>query len=139
VTTRHDTLCLSAADVRVLLPVHECIDVMASAFVAITERRATMPARGSLSIGDQGETMLLMPASFRETNRAGAAGGGSNGWFGAKVLSVVPHNASSGRDSIQGVIVLFERRHGSAVAVVDAGAVTAVRTAAVSAVATSAT
>ena len=136
-TTSHDILFLSAADVRVLLPVHDCINVMASAFVAMTERRATMPNRGSLSLGDDGESMLLMPATFRETIHDGAGGeGGHHGWFGAKVLSVIPQNASSGRDSIQGVIVLFERQYGSTVAVIDAGAVTAIRTAAVSAVAT---
>ncbi len=59
-------------------------------------------------------------------------------WFGAKVLSVVPGNTAKGRDSHQGVVVLFEGEYGSVVAMVDATAVTAIRTAAVSAVATQA-
>ena len=54
------------------------------------------------------------------------------------MLSVVPGNAAKGRDSHQGVIVLFEGECGSVVAMIEAGAVTAIRTAAVSAVATQA-
>ena len=122
---------LSAADVRALLPIRACIEVMEHAFVALSAGRVAMPERTSMDVGTRGETMLLMPAALR----AGDGDGGS-GWFGSKVLSVVPGNASSGRDAIQGVIVLFEGRHGVPVALVDASAVTAIRTAAVSALAT---
>ena len=52
------------------------------------------------------------------------------------MLSIAPENHSSGRATHQGVIVLFEGEYGSPVAVIDAGEITAIRTAAVSAVAT---
>jgi alanine dehydrogenase len=122
-----ETLVLSAEDVRRVLPVPECIEVMREAFVALAEGRATVPVRTVLPVGDQDERMLLMPAVMRSSVGA---------WFGAKVLSVVPGNAAKGRDSHQGMIALFDGEYGSVVAMVEAGAVTAIRTAAVSALAT---
>jgi ornithine cyclodeaminase/alanine dehydrogenase-like protein (mu-crystallin family) len=58
--------------------------------------------------------------------------------FGAKLLSVFQENAAQGRQSHQGLIVLFEPETGTPVCVVHAGEVTAIRTAAASAVATDA-
>jgi ornithine cyclodeaminase/alanine dehydrogenase-like protein (mu-crystallin family) len=138
-----ETLVLSADDVRRVLPVRECIDVMREAFVALAEGRATVPVRTALAVGDQDERLLLMPAVMRAhgddtatSEGAAAASDAAHAWFGAKVLSVVPGNAAKGRDSHQGVVVLFEGEYGSVVAMIDAGAITAIRTAAVSAVAT---
>lgn len=125
---------LTAADVRSLLPMRECIEVMASAFRALAEGAATVPNRSSLSVGSSGESMLLMPAAIRGVGANEEAS--DDAWFGAKVLSIVPDNALRNGDTHQGVIVLFRGSDGSIAAVVDAGAVTAIRTAAVSAVAT---
>ena len=126
---------LTAADVRALLPMGECIDVMADAFQALADGRATVPNRTSLPVDSLGGTLFLMPATMRGVDeKADAPGNGA--WFGAKMLSIAPGNHPTGRASHQGVIVLFEGRYGSPVAVIDAGAVTAIRTAAVSAVAT---
>jgi ornithine cyclodeaminase/alanine dehydrogenase-like protein (mu-crystallin family) len=58
--------------------------------------------------------------------------------FGAKLISIFPENAAQGRQSHQGVIVLFEPDTGTPVCIVHAGEVTAIRTAAASAVATDA-
>ena len=58
--------------------------------------------------------------------------------FGAKLISIFPENAAQGMQSHQGVIVLFEPDTGTPVCVVHAGEVTAIRTAAASAVATDA-
>src|SRR5687767_15384658 len=126
-----EMLVLTAEDVRRVLPVRECIDVMREAFVALAEGRAMVPVRTAMAVGDQDERLLLMPAVTREPDSEH-----SHSWFGAKVLSVVPGNAAKGRDSHQGVVVLFEGEYGSVAATIDAGAVTAIRTAAVSAVAT---
>jgi alanine dehydrogenase len=124
----HHALILSAADVRALLPMRECIDVMEKTFREFDPERTSVPNRTSMSAGRYDETMLVMPAGIRPD--AGA------GWFGAKVLSIFPSNATNARDAIQGLIVLFEGDYGSPVAIIDAAAVTAIRTAAVSAVAT---
>lgn len=58
--------------------------------------------------------------------------------FGAKIISVYPENFEAGLQSHQGVIVLFEPESGAPVCIVHAGEVTAIRTAAASAVATDA-
>jgi alanine dehydrogenase len=136
-----ETIVLSAEDVRRVLPVRECIEVMREAFVALAEGRATVPMRTAVPVGEQDERLLLMPAVMRTPGGPSATADASepaHTWFGAKVLSVVPANAAKGRDSHQGLIVLFEGEYGSVVAMVEAGAVTAIRTAAVSAVATQA-
>jgi ornithine cyclodeaminase len=56
--------------------------------------------------------------------------------FGVKVISVFPENRDAGLETHQGVVLLFEAEHGQPVAMVDASEVTAIRTAAVSGVAT---
>jgi ornithine cyclodeaminase len=59
-----------------------------------------------------------------------------DGVLGAKLISVFPQNRSAGLDSHQGIVALHEPEHGRLLAVVHAGAITAIRTAAVSALAT---
>ena len=66
-----ETLVLSAEDVRRVLPVRECIDVMREAFVALAEGRATVPVRTTLGVGDRDERLLLMPAVMRAPGGAG--------------------------------------------------------------------
>jgi ornithine cyclodeaminase len=55
---------------------------------------------------------------------------------GAKVLTVVPENHLHGEESHQGMVLLFEQERGRPLALLDASSVTAIRTAAASAVAT---
>lgn len=66
----------------------------------------------------------------------GAMGDGAT--FGAKLISVYPGNFAKGRPSHQGVVVLFDPPTGALACVVDAREITAIRTAAASAVATDA-
>ena len=61
---------------------------------------------------------------------------GSGGYLATKVVSVYPSNTGSGFSSHQGVVLLFEAEHGSLQCIADAHAVTAIRTAAASAIAT---
>lgn len=61
-----------------------------------------------------------------------------DGVFGAKLISVFPENFAKGRQSHQGLILLFDPDSGAPVCVVHAGEVTAIRTAAASAMATDA-
>jgi ornithine cyclodeaminase/alanine dehydrogenase-like protein (mu-crystallin family) len=61
---------------------------------------------------------------------------GKNGPFGAKLISVFQDNFAKGIQSHQGLVILFDPETGAPVCVVDAGEITAIRTAAASAVAT---
>jgi ornithine cyclodeaminase len=73
----------------------------------------------------QGHLFGIMPGAM-----------GENAVFGAKLVSVYPENFAKGQQSHQGVVVLFEPETGAPVCVVHAGEITAIRTAAASAVAT---
>jgi ornithine cyclodeaminase len=63
---------------------------------------------------------------------------GAHGPFGAKLISVFPENFARGQQSHQGLVILFDPGSGAPVCVVHAGEITAIRTAAASAVATDA-
>ena len=62
--------------------------------------------------------------------------GGEDAAFGVKLVGVFPGNVAQGKDAHQGAVVLFSGLTGEPVAFVNASAVTAIRTAAVSGVAT---
>jgi ornithine cyclodeaminase/alanine dehydrogenase-like protein (mu-crystallin family) len=63
---------------------------------------------------------------------------GAQATFGAKLISVFQDNFAKGIQSHQGLVILFDPDTGAPVCVVDAGEITAIRTAAASAVATAA-
>jgi ornithine cyclodeaminase len=63
---------------------------------------------------------------------------GGRNVFGAKLISVFPENFAKGVQSHQGVVVLFDGESGAPVCILHAGEITAIRTAAASAVATDA-
>lgn len=115
---------LSAQDVARALPMADCIEVMAA---ALTDDAVELPLRrGFQPAGADGRLTVWMPA-YR---------GGDQPAFGTKLLCLVPDNPSRGMDTHQGVTVLFNGVTGAPEAVLDASAVTSVRTAAVSALAT---
>ncbi len=101
-----------------------CIALMREAMIALSEGRSQQLLRGIIDLGG-GDAFGVMP---------GALDGAG---FGAKLVSVFPAAAANGR-SHQGAILLFDRGSGAPVCVVDAGEVTAIRTACASAAATDA-
>ena len=62
----------------------------------------------------------------------------SEGYFGAKLVSVFADPTHAGRSAHKGVVVLFDATSGDPVCVADAGAITQIRTAAATAAATDA-
>src|SRR5690606_12664795 len=56
--------------------------------------------------------------------------------LGLKVITIFPGNHGTQYDSHQGAVLLFETEHGQLLAIMDASEITAIRTAAVSGVAT---
>ena len=80
-------------------------------------------------------------AEVTEAGAAGAVPGGSSvgppvSVAGVKVVSIFPGNRERGDESHFGAVLLFETETGRPIAYLDAAAITAIRTAAVSAVAT---
>jgi ornithine cyclodeaminase len=119
-------LILGHDDVLAALPPDECADAMAEVLAAHARGEALMPLRTMVQFAGAAGFMGLMPA-WR---------GGSEPVFGLKSLAVMPGNPARGLDSHQGTVTLFDGLVGAPLAILDASAVTAVRTAAVSAVAT---
>jgi len=117
-------LVLDGAEVARLLPMAECVDVMERALASLARGDASMPLRGMAALPDDRGLIAMMPSTLEG---AGA---------GVKVITVVPGNEGTPYDAHQGVVLLFELEHGSLIAIADATAVTAIRTAAVSGVAT---
>ena len=119
-------LVLNDAEVHHLLPMAECIDEMAGVLAALSRGEAVQPLRMVLRPEGAAGLMAVMPAY-----RAGA-----EGVFGIKVVGVFQGNLSAGKDAHQGLVALFSGETGEPLALVNASAVTAIRTAAVSGVAT---
>jgi len=120
------TLVVSYSETKQLLPMHECIDVMASALSSLARGEAEMPLRTIFRPQDVRGVMAMMP-SFRQ---------GDAPLFGLKAICVFPDNAAIGKDAHQGGVLLFSGETGELLAIVNASAITEIRTAAVSAVAT---
>lgn len=102
-----------------------CIELMREALIAATTGDATFPLRTILPVANQNSLLALMPGQGRSRKA-----------IGVKIITIFPENHLAGLDSHQGVVVLFEAQTGYPLAIIDAIAITAIRTAAVSAVAT---
>jgi ornithine cyclodeaminase len=128
VTTIMTVTVLNHQEVEELLPMNECIDVMEHAFVALARGEVDQPLRTIFRPATVKGVMALMPA-FRD---------GAAPLFGLKAICVFPSNAAIGKDAHQGAVVLFDGTTGELRAIVNASAITAIRTAAVSGLATKA-
>jgi ornithine cyclodeaminase len=116
---------LSRDDIRHLLPMRTCIDLMEPTMIAVSEGRGVLPLRSAMKMpGDIGA--LGMMAGYLETAAM----------FGIKLVSLFPRNAGTGHSSHLGMLVLFETARGYPVGMLDAAEVTAIRTAAASGLAT---
>jgi len=124
-----DVTVLSAEDVARLLPMRDCIQVMRDALASLARGRALVPLRMVMRMPDASGFLGLMPGHIGpDDGRAGA--------LGMKAVSVFPGNARRGIDTHQGAVLLFEEDTGRLSALMDGATITAIRTAAVSGVAT---
>ena len=121
-----EVVVLSNAEVRELLPVSECIDVMAQVLIDLTNGDVWHPLRTVMRPPEEASLMGLM-AAHRSAPSAD---------YGIKVVCIFPGNRARGLESHFGTVTLFDGETGAPLAIADAGAVTAIRTAAVSALAT---
>lgn len=115
-------LIVDRETVRDLLPMAECIDLMRRAMIALSTGETRQVLRQIIPL-DDGAAFGAMPGASAET-------------FGAKMISVFPGNFAKGLQSHQGFVALFDPSTGATVAMLHAGEITAIRTAAASAAAT---
>ncbi len=118
------TLILNQRELHDLLSMRECIGVMEEALGSVSGGGVIQPVRSVMNI--PGPSVLgMMPSFSREIESVGT-----------KVVTVFPSNHGSEYDAHQGVVLLFETTHGCLQAILDATAITAIRTPAVSGAAT---
>ena len=120
-------LTLDVDDVARLLPMRDCIALMADTLASLADGHGVLPLRTVIPLPDAAGWLYTMPA-FAAAPPA----------LAVKLVTIFPANHGGPLPSHQGVLILFDAGDGRPVALIDATEVTAIRTAAVSAVATGA-
>src|SRR5918998_2299218 len=119
-------LVLNQEEVEHLLDMEGCIGAMEGALASLARGEVHVPLRVVVRPPAEDTFIGLMPA-----HRAG-----DEPLYSLKTVCVMPDNPRRGLDAHQGTVTLFDGETGETRAVMNASAVTAIRTAAVSAVAT---
>jgi ornithine cyclodeaminase len=119
-------LVLSEHEVGELLTMRECIAVMEEALAGLARGEVHQPLRQAIRAPGADGLLGLMPA-YRSLPVP---------YYGLKEVCVFPGNPQRGLDTHLGAVLLHSGETGELLAIVNASAVTAIRTAAVSAVAT---
>jgi ornithine cyclodeaminase/alanine dehydrogenase-like protein (mu-crystallin family) len=121
-----ELLVLAHEDVKRLLAMDACIELMTEALAELARGESWQPLRFVVRPPEEQSLMGLMPAHRSSPEAA----------YGLKTVCIFPGNPARGLDAHQGGVMLFDGETGELRALVDASAVTSIRTAAVSAVAT---
>ncbi|MEP7001412.1 MAG: ornithine cyclodeaminase family protein [bacterium] len=119
-------LIVNQQEVTQALTMHRAIGVMRETLVALEQGQAIQPLRMMMRLPGHRGGFWIMPSYA-----------GAPATLGVKVLTAFSGNAGTPYHTHQGAVLVFGD-HGELLAVVDATATTAIRTAAVSAVATDA-
>ncbi|GAB5501651.1 bifunctional Delta(1)-pyrroline-2-carboxylate/Delta(1)-piperideine-2-carboxylate reductase [Pyruvatibacter sp.] len=128
---------VTAAEINQALDVRSLMERLRSAFRddIANPARTLHHIESSLGPGEPGAgDLMVMPAWVRGTARSGDMSG-RRGYIGVKVQSVFPDNRTKGLPSLTGVYVLMSGRTGEPLGLLDAPTLTAWRTAATSALA----
>ena len=117
---------IGADEVERLLPYETCIPLIRNAMIRFSADPVAQPLRNVVEVGSD-RFFGVMPGRLNDT-----------GFFGAKLVAVFPHGDGGDRQRHQGLVALFESERGAPVCIADAEAITSIRTAAATAVATEA-
>ena len=117
-------IVLSSDEVASLLPLPAAIELVEKAMIAASNGQANLQLRNAMDLG--APNMLgIMPGALEEP-----------ACYGTKLISLYPNNPSRGHSSHLGLLVLFDKEFGIPNAIMSADMLTAIPTAAASAVAT---
>jgi ornithine cyclodeaminase len=112
---------VNAEQTQRLLPMNTCIALMQSAMMAASQGGADSPPRLITPLPGPPAWLALMPGASAEL-----------GCYGAKMVGLHPDNPKHGRPAVQGFVCLFNLDTGEPMGMVDGAAITAIRTAAAS-------
>lgn len=125
-TQTSKVLVLNADEVNELLPMEECIDLMTDALKELSQGKFVLPLRTIVRPPNAKGVLGMMPAYRTQPQPV----------FGLKAICFFYGNAALGLDAHQGCVLLSSGETGELLAIINASAITTLRTAAVSAVAT---
>src|SRR5687768_154003 len=125
-TNDQRVLVLHTNAVERLLTFEDCIELMSSTLADLTRGKSYQRQRMIVRRTGAKGLLGLMPA-YRSHDPAA---------YGLKAICVLPDNPKLGKDAHQGSVMLFNGDTGELLSLMNASPITAVRTAAVSAVAT---
>lgn len=114
---------INGDEVRQLLTMAECVDVMEQAMRATSSGSIVIPPRLLFSLAGGNGFFANMPGSSADA-------------LGSKIVSFLPDNPARGRPAVSGYIGLFDPGTGLPTAIIEGRVITEVRTAAASAMAT---
>jgi len=120
-----EPLFINKEKIASLLPMKECIEVMEKMFRSLAAGECLQPLRNIMRLPDGSGVLGMMPGHAPTL-----------GVMGIKVITVFHANSESGLPSHQGIVMLFDAKHGQPLILFDALEITAIRTPAASAVAT---
>ncbi len=116
---------LNQAEVTALLPMAECVEAMDGALRTLSSGGALLPLRSILRLPEGRGLFGVMPAALASPDT-----------LGLKAIAICTGNDGTELDTHQGLVILFDPERGVPIAIMDASSITAIRTAAVSGVAT---
>ncbi len=116
---------LSRTDILQILTMDVAINLMKTAMIDVSAGHTNLPLRSAIDVGGNNKMGIMSGAMLNQ-----------NKCFGAKILSLFPDNPSLGYSSHGGAMILFESQFGMPIAMMNSDLLTAIRTAAVSGVAT---
>jgi len=123
--TGNKVLCLSAEDVSRVLTMHDCIETMEGAFSQLANGRAEVPVRSTLTMPDEKGGALFMPVYLPDIRKVGL-----------KAVTVHQENPDKGLPMIHAMVMVFDASTGAPLSIMDGEVITAMRTGAVSGLAT---
>lgn len=120
-------LVVSAAEVEALLPMAKAIEAMRSAMIQVSRRAVVLPLRQFMAIPDSAGKLAVMPGYIADPPL-----------FGVKTVAKYARPPGSVHGSHVGIVQIFDAGTGVLLAIIEGGTLTAIRTAAASALATDA-
>jgi ornithine cyclodeaminase/alanine dehydrogenase-like protein (mu-crystallin family) len=116
---------LNASQLRELVPMAEAVELMKAAFASSSRGETSSPLRTPIEMPDGSGVSLYMPAYVPGTGNHPAASG-------AKIVSAYGANAARGLPMIHAIVVMIDPATGIPIGLIEGGAMTALRTGAVS-------
>jgi len=118
-------LILTQPEIRRLLPMARCMDLVAEALLTLGRGEGQNPLRRGMLLDDGRGLVGMMPGALDEPRTVGL-----------KIVGVFHGNHGTELDSHQGIVMLHDPDTGVPIGIFDASEITAIRTAAASGVAT---